>query len=326
MGTQAQLSQSIDILDLAKDVISSEAKEVMALCNRLDDNFIRAVDMMSSCKGRIVVTGMGKSGIVGRKISASLASTGTPSLSLHPAEALHGDLGMVQPDDLVLALSNSGETEEITRLLPTIKKIGAKLISMVGRVESTLARYSDVVLDASITKEACLLGLAPTSSTTVTLVLGDALTICVYKKKGFKVEDFALFHPAGSLGRQLLKVEDIMRTGQHNPIVKKDTTVKDTLVAITRAHAGAASVVDGDGCLVGFFTDGDFRRAVELYDDVLKQPVNIFMTKNPLTIKPGCLAAEALKLIKDKKIDELPVVGSDGRPLGIIDEGDLLGL
>ncbi len=318
--------EDIDILSLGKEVIEAELKEITALRDRIDDNFSRAVEMMSSCKGRIIVTGMGKSGIVGRKISASLASTGTPSLSLHPAEALHGDLGMVQPDDVVLALSNSGETEEITRLLPTIKKIGAKMIAMVGRVESTLARYSDVVLDASITKEACLLNLAPTSSTTVTLVLGDALTICVYKKKGFKIEDFAFFHPAGSLGKQLLKVEDIMRTDQHNPIVKKDTTVKDTLIAVTRAHAGAASVVDNNGKLIGFFTDGDFRRAVELYDDVLVQPIHIFMTKNPLSIKPDCLATEALKLIKDKKIDELPVVDNDGKPVGMIDEGDLLGL
>lgn len=321
----AQL-QDVDVIQLGKDTIQSEANEVLSLLDRVDDRFVRAVELMSACKGRVIVTGMGKSGIIGRKISASLASTGTPSLSLHPAEALHGDLGMVQPADVVLAISNSGETEEITRLLPTIKKIGAKLISMVGKVDSTLAKYSDVVLDVSITREACLLGLAPTSSTTVTLVLGDALTICVYKKKGFKVEDFAFFHPAGSLGRQLLKVEDIMRTDTHNPVVSKDVTVKDTLIAVTRAHAGAASVVDDDGMLIGFFTDGDFRRAVELYEDVLKQPVHLFMTKNPLTIKPDCLATEALKIIKEKRIDEMPVVDASGKPVGMIDEGDLLGL
>jgi len=319
-------SLDLDLINIAKDVIKIEAEEVTNLAERIDESFVKAVDFIYECKSRVIVTGMGKSGLIGRKISATLASTGTPSLSLHPAEAFHGDLGMVQPSDVVLALSNSGETEEIVRLLPIIKKIGAKLISMVGRIDSTMAKYSDVVLDASIRREACPLGLAPTSSTTVSLVLGDALAIAVYRKKGFKVEDFAFYHPGGNLGKKLLRVEDLMRTGKDHPVVEEDMLIKDVLLAVTRAKAGAATVIDGDGKMIGFFTDGDLRRAIERDEKMIQKPVKLYMTRNPYSIKPDCLATEALKTLKMKRIDELPVVDDAGYPIGIIAEGDLLGL
>ncbi|MCD6459747.1 KpsF/GutQ family sugar-phosphate isomerase [bacterium] len=315
-----------EIIDLAVQVIDIEANELMEMKKRVNDSFYEAVELMCACKGRIIVTGMGKSGLIGRKISATLASTGTPSLSLHPAEALHGDLGMVCPDDVLLALSNSGETEEIKQLLPTIKKIGAKFISVLGNINSTIAQYSDVVLDASVSMEACTLGLAPTSSTTAALVIGDALAICTYEQKGFSIEDFAFYHPAGLLGKRLLKVEDIMRTNDKNAVVKENTTVQETLIAITKAHAGAALIIDNNEKLTGFFTDGDFRRAIENGTDILKKPVSMFMAKNPYCIQPDCLAMEALKIIKEKKFDEMPVIDGDGLLLGLIDEGDLLGL
>jgi len=319
-------SMDLDVINNAIQVIKIEAQEVASLVDRLDERFSQAVDLIYECKGRVIVTGMGKSGLIGRKISATLASTGTPSLSMHPAEAIHGDLGMVQPSDVVLALSNSGETEEIIKLLPLIKKIGASLISMVGRTDSTMAKYSDVVLDASISREACPLGLAPTSSTTVSLVLGDALAVAVYQKKGFQVEDFAFYHPGGNLGKKLLKVEDLMRTGKEHPIVKEDELIKDVLLAITRAKAGAATIIDADGKMIGFFTDGDLRRAIEKDEKMIQKPVKLFMTRNPYSIKPDCLATEALKILKHKKIDELPVVDDSGHPVGVIAEGDLLGL
>lgn len=320
------METKVDVISVAKKVIEAEAKAVASLSDRIGSEFEKAVDLICACKGRVIVTGMGKSGLIGRKISATMASTGTPALSLHPAEALHGDLGMVQENDIVLAMSNSGETDEIIRLLPSIKKIGASLISLVGRTDSTMAKHSDVVLDVSVEKEACPLGLAPTSSTTVTLAMGDALAICASEKKGFKLEDFALFHPGGNLGRRLLKVEDIMRTGDACPVVKEGTMIKDVLVAVTRARSGAAIVVNQDNKMSGFFTDGDLRRAVDSEDSVTRKSVELFMTKNPYSISPDCLVEEALKVFKQKKIDELPVVDSKGVPVGLLDEGDLLGL
>ncbi|MEW6535951.1 MAG: KpsF/GutQ family sugar-phosphate isomerase [Candidatus Auribacterota bacterium] len=323
----AEKPQTTDCITLAKKVIRTEADSVRALESRLDDSFVKAVDLIAGCTGRVIVTGMGKPGLIGRKISATLASTGTPSLSMHPAEAMHGDLGMVQKNDVVLAMSNSGETDELTRLLPVIKKIGVQLISLVGNTESTLAKYSDVVLDVSVEKEACPMGLAPTASTTATLAMGDALAICACEKKGFKVEDFALYHPGGMLGRRLLlTVGDIMRKGKDNPIVSESALISDVLLAVTHAHAGAAAIVDSDGKLVGFFTDGDLRRGLEKTRDLVAKPVREYMTRNPYRVKPDCLAAEALKLLKEKRIDELPVVDEENRPVGLLDEGDLLGL
>ena len=320
-------ANDIDIKAIAKNVIKMEGEAVLRLEPRIDESFIKAVEIMSKAKGRIVVTGMGKSGIIGRKISATMASTGSPSISMHPAEALHGDLGMVKPDDVVLALSNSGETEEITKLLPLLKRLDVPVICMVGRPDSTLAKYADIVLDISIEKEACPLGLAPTTSTTVTLVMGDALAICLSKKIGFQEKDFALNHPAGMLGKRLiLKVNDIMRTGDLNPIISADTLIRDALVKITKCHAGAATIIDDNGKMIGIFTDGDLRRALDRDENILTKPVQEYMTKEPLYIKPDCLAVEALNIIKKKRIDELPVVDDSFKPLGLLDEGDLLGL
>jgi arabinose-5-phosphate isomerase len=260
-----------------------------------------------------------------REISATLSSLGTPSLFLHPAEALHGDLGRVTKDDIVIAISNSGETEEITRFLPIVKKIGAKLIAFAGRKKSTLSKFSDITLDVSVEKEACSLGLAPTSSTTATLAMGDALAVALLDRRGFKKEDYAFYHPAGALGRKLLlKVEDIMRKGSDNPIVKENAIIKDVLLKITKSRAGSASVVNSAGKLVGIFTDGDLRRHLEIDSDLTKRKVSQVMTKNPITIKKGHLAAEAFKILKEKRIDEVPVVNENQKPIGLLDVQDLL--
>ncbi|MFH1777858.1 MAG: KpsF/GutQ family sugar-phosphate isomerase [Candidatus Omnitrophota bacterium] len=308
----------------AKEVLQIEARAILALIDRIDQKFERVVKLIQKNKGRVVLTGMGKPGIIATKISATLASLGTPSLFLHPAEAIHGDLGRVTKSDLVIALSNSGETEEITRLLPLIKKLGAKLIAITGNTKSTLARYSDLVLDVGVKEEACLFGLAPTASTTAMLALGDAIAIAVLDKKKFKIENYAFYHPGGSLGKKLLRVEDLMRKGDNVPIVHKNTLVKDTLVAITSARAGCALVQNNQGELSGIFTDGDIRRHLESQPNLLKIPVFKVMTKNPITIKKDKLAAEALKILKSKKIDELAVVDQRNCPVGLLDVQDLL--
>ena len=315
------------IYDIAKEVLRIESEAIAALTEHLDGNFEKAVNLLLQCKGRVIVTGMGKPGIIGRKISATLASTGTPSLSMHPAEAVHGDLGMVVKDDVVIAISNSGETEELKKLLPTVKKIGAKLIAFTGNLQSTLAEHSDVALYVGAAKEAGPFELVPTASTAAALALGDALAIVVMQKKGFKPEEYAFYHPGGNIGRKLLlKVEDIMRRGQSVPVVGVETLVKDVLLAITEARAGAAAVVDGSRKLVGVFTDGDLRRVIDREPDVTSHKVSAYMTKTPLTITPDRLATEALRVIKEKRIDELIVVDSKGRPVGVVDEKDLLGL
>jgi len=313
------------ILKRAKEVFRLEAEAVAALAHKLDENFVRAVEALYSCKGRVVVTGMGKAGIIGQKISATLSSLGTPSVWLHSAEAIHGDLGRVTKNDIVIALSNSGETEETKSLVPILKKIGTGIIAITGNRQSTLARHSDIVLDVSVKKEACPLGLAPTSSTTAMLAMGDALAVCLVDKKGFKEKDFALYHPGGALGRKLLlKVEDIMRKGKSNPIVNEDTIVKDVLYAITEARAGAASVVNKNGKLTGIFTDGDLRRHLEADSNLAERRVKEVMTKNPVSIQPQKLAVEALRILEEKKIDELPVVDKNGRPAGMLDVQDVL--
>ena len=314
------------ITDRAKEVLSIEAEAVLKLRGRIGESFERAVDMILGCKGRVIISGMGKPGIIGRKISATLASTGTPSLVMHPAEAIHGDLGMVTGDDIVIIISNSGKTEEVTRLLPIIKKIGAGIIAMTGELDSPLAKHSDCVLDCGVESEACPFNLAPTASTTAALAMGDALAVVLLEKRGFRIEDYAFFHPGGSLGRQLLKVSDVMRTGERNPIVSGDSLVRDALVAATRARAGTAVIVDGDGRLAGIFTDGDLRRHVEKVPDLLSRPVKDFMTRSPMTISPDKLVGEAMRLIKSKRIKDIPVLDSDGKPVGFIDEQDLLGM
>ena len=318
------MKKNKSIMDSGREVLRLEAESILSLIPRLDTRFVMAVDMILKCKGRVVVTGMGKPGIIAKKLAATLASTGTPALSLHPAEAVHGDLGMVIKDDVIIAISNSGETEEITKLIPTIRKIGAKLISFTGDMASTLAINSDIVLDIRVKREACPLGLAPTASVAASLAMGDALALALLEKRGFKVEDYAFFHPGGNLGRKFLKAEDLMRHGKANPITSENTKVKEVLLIITRARAGAASIINKKGKLAGIFTDGDLRRHLEKDHKILERKVKDVMTKIPKTIRGECLASEALRMLREKKIDELPVIDKRGRPIGMLDVQDLL--
>ena len=313
------------IIKRAKEVFRLEAEAVSALAKKLDDNFVKAVEAISNCRGRVVVTGMGKAGIIGQKISATLASLGTPSIWLHSAEAVHGDLGRVTKEDIVIALSNSGETEETKSLIPVLKKIGAKIIAVTGNKNSSLAKFSNLVLDVSVKKEACPLGLAPTSSTTAMLAMGDALAVCLVEKKGFKEKDFALFHPGGALGRKLLlKVDDIMRKGKDNPIVNEEAIVKDVLYAITEARAGSASVVNKSGKLSGIFTDGDLRRTLEKKLDFNTTLVSTVMSKTPRTVSPDALAVEAVQMMEQYNITQLLVIDANKKVLGALNMHDLL--
>ncbi len=297
----------------------------MSLIPKLGKEFESAVEVLYRCRGRIIVVGMGKAGIIARKISATMASTGSPSLSLHPVEALHGDLGIVGKDDVVVMISRSGESEEIKNLIPFIKRMGIPLISITGNLSSTLAAHSDVALDAGVEKEACPLNLAPTASTTAALALGDALAVALIEKRDFQPADFARLHPAGALGKRLLlRVSDLMRKGVDNPVVGEESRVKEVILRITAARAGAASVVDRDGRLCGFFTDGDLRRHIESRSNILEEPIRLVMTKDPLTIEEDRLAVEALRLIGSRKVDELPVVNAAGEPVGMLDVQDLL--
>jgi arabinose-5-phosphate isomerase len=315
----------MDEIKRARQVLDIEACAIKELKKKINKDFKRALELILKSKGRAVVSGMGKTGIIAQKFSATLASTGTPSLFLHLAEASHGDLGKVTSDDVVIILSNSGSTEEVKKLLPFLKKIGVKIISLTGNKDSILAKYSDVVLDVSVKKEACPLGLAPTASTTATLAMSDALAVCLLELKGFKEKDFAMFHPGGALGRRLLlKVEDIMRTGKANPVVREDKTVAQVLLKITQSRAGAAIIVNKKGRLVGIFTDGDLRRHLETDEQLPRRKVREVMTKNPLVIKKDRLAAEALHILEEKKIDEVPVVDERRRPVGLLDVQDLL--
>ncbi|MFA5156892.1 MAG: KpsF/GutQ family sugar-phosphate isomerase [Candidatus Omnitrophota bacterium] len=315
----------IDVLKRAKSVLDIEARAVSGLKKNINNDFRAAIKYIFDSKGRIVVTGVGKTGIIGQKFSATLSSTGSPSLFLHSAEAIHGDLGRVTKDDVVVILSYSGESEEIKKLLPVLKKIGSKIISITGNTKSPMARYSDVVLNTEIKKEACPLGLAPTSSTTAMLAMCDALAVCLLELKGFKEKDFAFYHPGGALGKRLLlKVEDIMRKGRTNPVVNENKKISEVLMKITEGRAGSASVVGKNGKLQGIFTDGDLRRHLEIDPDLSLRKVKDVMTKNPTTVKPQMLAAEAMRILKDKKIDEVPVVDAKGKPVGLLDVQDLL--
>ena len=309
----------------AKQVLRIEAEAIRRLIPRVNRSFEAAANLLAGCKGRVVVTGMGKAGLIGQKLSATLASTGTPSHWIHPAEAIHGDLGRITRQDVLITLSNSGETEELTRLLPVIKRIGSRLIALTGNPRSTLARHSDVVIDVSVAKEACSLNLAPTSSTTAMLAMGDALAVVVAEQKGFKESDFALLHPGGQLGRRLLlHVRDLMRTGAAHPVVRETARVKQVLLAITKARAGSASVVDAAGRLTGIFTDGDLRRHLDSVRNLTELPVREVMTAHPKTIGANCLAAEALRVLREHKIDELVVLNGQRRPVGLLDVQDLL--
>jgi len=313
-------------IKLGLAVLKTEAEAISALNERLDQGFHDACDLVLNCAGRIVVTGMGKSGHIGNKIAATLASTGSPSFFMHPGEASHGDLGMITADDLVIALSNSGETSEITLLLPLLKRIGIPLLTLTGNPASTLARSADINLDVSVAREACPLGLAPTSSTTAALAMGDALAVAVLEARGFTEHDFALSHPGGNLGRRLLlHVSDIMHTGTDIPLVTAETTLKDTLLEMTAKRLGMAGVIDATTKqLLGIYTDGDLRRTFAKMPDIESALVRDYMTSNCATIKAERIASEALKIMHDKKINALMVVDDELTVQGALNMHDLL--
>ncbi|HBE79721.1 MAG TPA: KpsF/GutQ family sugar-phosphate isomerase [Firmicutes bacterium] len=313
-------------LQQAKEVLKIEADTILAQINYLGEDFIQAVQLILNSTGRVVVTGMGKSGHIGRKISATLASTGTPSFFLHPAEAIHGDLGMVTPQDVLIAISGSGENDEILAILPTLKILGTPIISMTGTKASTLAENSNIALEIIVDKEACPLGLAPTASTTAHLAVGDALAITLLKAKNFTSEDYALFHPGGALGRKLLlTVERLMYTGDKNPLIHQSKTVRDAVITMTdHGNHGAAVVVDDQGKLAGIITDGDLRRIFEKHENPLVLPIEQVMTRNPRTIFKQKMAAEAMHIMEEKAITVLPVIDAQGYPVGIIHLHDIV--
>ena len=315
------------ILEEAKRVIRVEAEALMLLADSLNSEFTQGVELILTSHGRVVVTGMGKSGIICQKIASTLSSTGTPAFFLHPAEGIHGDLGMIMKGDVVIAVSNSGETEEVLRILPTIKRLGAKLIAMSGNRSSTLARTADIFLEIAVKEEACPLGLAPTASTTATLAMGDALAVALLIRRGFKAEDFAMFHPGGALGRKLLlTVEDLMHTGDSVPLVSMEALMRDALFVITSRGLGITGVIDHDGYLAGVITDGDLRRALERGVDILNTTAGELMTRNPKRITSSDLAAKALQRMEEYSITSLFVFEEEhkGAPVGIIHLHDLL--
>jgi arabinose-5-phosphate isomerase len=314
-----------DYLGSARRTIAMERDAINDLLDRMDSSFSKACEVLLETTGRVVVTGMGKSGHIGTKIASTLASTGTPALFVHPGEASHGDLGMITEQDAVIALSNSGSTSEVVTLLPLLKRMGIPLITMTGDANSILARAADVNLDISVKEEACSLDLAPTSSTTVCLVAGDALAIALMEARGFTAEDFAFSHPGGALGRQLLlMVEDIMHTGDAIPRVPLDSAVHQALLEVSTKGLGMTSVLDSDGRLHGVFTDGDLRRALDSEVDIHKTPIADVMTHGPVTIEANILAAEALHIMEEHTISALVVVDPDKRPVGVVHLHDIL--
>ena len=319
------LSEMFDFRRSAKAVLDIEKQAIEGLHQYLDEAFDRACQLILGCGGKIVVTGMGKSGHIGNKIAATLASTGTPAFFLHPGEASHGDLGMISGGDLIIAISNSGESDEILALLPVLKRRGIPLVCMTGNPASTMAKEANVHLCVRVEQEACPLGLAPTSSTTATLVMGDALAVALLEARGFTADDFALSHPGGSLGKRLLlRVGDLMHSGDLLPRVGIDATISQALLEVSRKGLGMTAVVDGDGLLAGLFTDGDLRRILDLRVDVHNTPIAQVMTVNCVTVRPDMMAAEAVKLMETKKINGLLVVDGDKRPLGAFNMHDLL--
>lgn len=312
--------------ETARKVLCIEARAIQTLVDRLDESFDRAVETLADCRGRVVTTGMGKPGVICRKIAATLSSTGTPALFLNPAEAVHGDLGMLVPGDVVLALSNSGETEELLRLLETLKRSGIPLLVMVGRRDSTLARSAEVVLDVSVDAEACPFGLAPTASTTAALALGDALAIALSERKGFRPEDFARLHPGGRLGKRLSRVRDLMHTGEAVPRVGPDTAMDEVIYEMSRKGLGITSIVDESQRLLGVISDGDIRRLLQRErGEVLARKAHECMTRRPVTISPDELAPAALHLLEQSKITSLTVTDAEGKLLGILHLHDLWG-
>jgi len=310
--------------DLAKRVLETEAAAILALVPRLDGRFDRAVDLLKNCRGRVILTGMGKSGIICRKIAATLASTGTPAFFLHPAEAIHGDLGVVQSDDVVVALSNGGETGEILRVLETIRRLGARLIAITGAPSSTLAQAADIALDCSVTEEACPLNLVPTASTTAALAIGDALAMTLAVEKGFKQEDFASLHPGGKLGKRLMRVEALMQSGPQCPVVRATTRMRDVIYEMSSKGLGMTCVVDEDDRLIGVITDGDLRRHMDRSSGLLDLNAADVMTRGAVSCPPSTLAVEALNVMEQRKITSLVVVDGDhGKVAGVVHLHDL---
>jgi arabinose-5-phosphate isomerase len=315
-------------LALARKVLQTEAEAILALVERLDDRFEDAVRILLDCRGRVIVTGMGKSGIIARKIAATLSSTGTPAFFLHPAEAIHGDLGVLQSDDVILALSNSGETEELLRLLETIKRLGARMIAMTGDCTSTLAQAADVALDCQVSEEACPMNLVPTASTTAALALGDALAMTLFVAKGFRQEDFVNIHPGGKIGKRLMRVDQLMHGGDQRPMVPPATPMPDVMTEMSRKRFGMTCVVEAGDRLVGIITDGDLRRHMIAAQQgggrsILEQTAADVMTRTPVTVTRGMLAVEALRLMEERKITSIVVVGSNQDVEGIIHLHDL---
>lgn len=310
----------------AKRVLEVEAAAIVGIIEHLDHTFVDVVEMINACAGRVVTMGLGKSGIICKKISATLASTGTPSFFLHPAEAIHGDLGMIVSGDVVLAVSNSGETEELVRLLPSIKRIGAEIVAITGNPASTLARGADFHLSAAISKEACPLGLAPTASTTATLALGDALAMALLQRKGFREEDFAFLHPGGKLGKRFLRVRDLMHGADQVPVVRGETSMHDVIYEMSNKGFGITAVTDRDGALLGVIADGDLRRLLQKDEGILKKTAAESMKRNPITIGANELASAALQIMEQRKITSLFIVDETKRVEGIIHLHDLWGL
>jgi arabinose-5-phosphate isomerase len=310
-------------LSLARKVLQTEAAAVLALVDRLDEKFARAVMLIRECRGRVIVTGMGKSGIICRKIAATLASTGTPAFFLHPAEAVHGDLGVIQADDVVIAMSYSGETEELRHVLETLKRIGTPLIAMTGDTASTLAQAAEVALDCRVSEEACPMNLVPTASTTAALAMGDALAMAVLVEKGFKPEDFASLHPGGKLGKKLMRVDQLMSKGEALPVVQLHTAMRDVIYEMSRKGLGMTSVVEKDGRLAGIITDGDLRRKMSTAANVLDLTARDVMTPNPVAIATSTLAVAALAMLEQRKITSIVVIDADQRVEGVVHLHDL---
>jgi arabinose-5-phosphate isomerase len=312
------------MIDIARKVLEMESEAIRNLIERLDHKFEEAVALVLNCKGRVVVTGMGKSGLIGKKIAATLSSTGSPSLFMHPAEALHGDLGVIVSGDVVIAISQSGQTDELVALLETIQRLGASMIAITGRSDSVLARHAQVVLDVRIENEACPMGLVPTASTTASLAMGDALAIAVLSRRGFTAEDFAALHPGGQLGRRLLHVENLMHTGESVPRVRLNTNMKEVIYEMTKKGLGITTVVDDRNDLLGILSDGDLRRALERDPLILERDVSEFMTRDPVTINPDELAVKALHIMESKKITSIVVLMPGSRKVeGLIHIHDL---
>ncbi|MDE2309506.1 MAG: KpsF/GutQ family sugar-phosphate isomerase [Betaproteobacteria bacterium] len=319
------LSAAPRALDLAREVLSTEAAAVLALTQRIDETFLRALNIILSCEGRVIVSGMGKSGHIARKIASTLSSTGTPAYFVHPAEASHGDLGMITAEDVFIALSYSGESEELLTIVPVIKRQGARLISLTGNPQSSLAQASDAHLNAAVNKEACPMGLAPTASTTAALALGDALAVALLDAKGFGEEDFARSHPGGNLGRRLLThVRDIMHSGEGIPAVRHDALLSDAVLEISRKRLGMTAIVDDAQRVLGIYTDGDLRRTLEKRLNFATTPVSTVMSRNPRTIGPDALAAEVVQVMEQHNINQMLVVDAGNRLVGALNVHDLL--